>query len=127
MAATDYTEFQDLAVDLLGDSGRQVTIQRFSDPVAADPTKPWRAAPAAAPTSTQRVYAVFTEYNVRLVDGERIKVGDIKALVPSRDLKFTPNTRDRVVDGSKTYSVVDTKETKPGPLSIIFELQLREG
>lgn len=125
--ALDYTEFQDLAVDLLGDAGRQISIRRASPDTTADTSKPWRAEPGA-PTF-YKVFAVFTSYSTQEVDrsNNRIQASDLKVLVPARDLKIEPTTRDRVVDGSKEYQVMAVKPLKPGPLVVTYELQVREG
>lgn len=68
----------------------------------------------------------FDEYPSHLVDGERIRGGDIRGYVPASGLSITPTPgKDRLVVGSESWQIVRVKTYRPGTTDIAYELQLR--
>lgn len=72
--------------------------------------------------STISVKALQRNYKANEIDGTLIQSTDKRFLIYSE----TPiTTENKILDNNKKYSVVSIKETMPGPVNIIYEIQVR--
>lgn len=113
-----YEGLQATAGRLMGTYGRSVTLKRVT-PGAFNPTT---GTFAAGTTANHPFSAVITDFETAEIDGTLIQVGD-KKLIGQPPIE--PVVGDTLEDGSKTYRVERLLETKPGPVSLIYELHLR--
>lgn len=124
MATTDYTEFVELAVELIEESGRAVTVRTLSG-VAADITKPWKGAGAPTTlTEVTNVLAVFlpaqgTDFGRKLVDAELLKRCEQVMLVAPHPTA-TYEGAHVVIDGGSTWKINWMQVLKPGPVITLY-------
>ena len=109
------------ALALITENGELSTIEREARTPGA---KSWR--PGSTTTSfTAR--AVWLNYNLRRVDGERIKAGDQKVLIAASGLSITPDaSTDKIVraDGQR-WSIENVETLAPNGELILYTLQVR--
>jgi hypothetical protein len=125
----DYSDFVDLADELITDFGRTVTFLRLN-PGPADPTKPWNGGtPRTSPLQTTSQRAVFVEPETMERFSRQSKNGDFSAmdqhmvcLVPGPD-SFDGYNEILDTDGSRwRIKMVDT--LKPGPTIVLSLLRV---
>ena len=92
----------DELIDWLGDSS-QITVSDGSQ--------------------TELVHGIVMEYNEAIVDGARIRVGDLRVAVSASDLTLSEVTRVKVDD--RWYSVINTTPVEPGDYAFRYEYQIR--
>lgn len=108
----DYQKMADLSVNLIARFGRTATLR----------TKTYTGPeydPVITETDTD-ILAVFTDYRADDVDGTLIKNGD-KMLITTTKIE----TDDEVIDNSVSYEVVSVNEIAPGPMPLIYKVQVR--
>lgn len=73
--------------------------------------------------------AVFLNIEEKLVDGDLIKLGDMKVLIAALSVAIPPKlkgTISRTVDGeSETWSIQTIKPLNPGGVKLIYTLLVR--
>ena len=72
--------------------------------------------------SSTTIKAIERSYEQHQIDGTNIMSGDKIFIFVSSTV---PTTRDEIIDGSKTYSIVNVIEKKPGDVSILYKIQVR--
>jgi hypothetical protein len=121
MSLADEIELQAVAVDLIAEYGRAVSLLPPGN--TADATQPWKGTTGDGTAVSAR--AVFSPARYELVPGTAVQVGDQIAKVATRDLSAIPTTAWAILDGAKRLNIVAIAETKPGDSSFIFTAQVR--
>ena len=78
----------------------------------------------AATTHTEKV-SPPSLYNQTLIDGDLIKIGDMKIYLAAQSLGFTPVRSMKVVVAGKTWRIVAANPLHSGEEIAAYELQLR--
>lgn len=120
----DHTEFVELALELISEEGRLITLQKLGTG-AADPAKPWNG--SSTPTvasSVSNVPAIFVpvigkDLGVIVKDQELLKkVQQVAIAAPvAEGLELTT---DRILDGSETWRVEWAQVLKPADKTIMY-------
>lgn len=107
-------------------NGVSATLRRYTQTVA-DASKPWRSG-----TTTETDYTApmvflpvqgFEGSNDHYKDSDgRTHQADIKILVAADDLTVTPNLKDKVINGTDSWSLVKIKEIAPNNQQVLFIL-----
>jgi hypothetical protein len=127
--AFDYSEMVALALELVTEFGREVTLIELAESVS-DPTQPWlgNTAPRTTPAAELTVMAVFVEPS-RLDDlgtsalGEDFlrRVSQIAIIASTEDL----DDFDEILDSdSSRWRVERVSSLKPGPVNLLHYLGL---
>jgi hypothetical protein len=128
----DYTRMAATALRLIKANGHQIAVNKLGT-APADPTKPWRGpADNNNPlTDSQTLWAVDAGLEAR-------EVGKVttKKDIPDTDANYylvavTPTTPllddyDQVVDGGKTYAIVQMTMIKPGNTVLLYEIKVEK-
>ena len=126
--AVDYTEYVDLADELISEHGRSITVLKSGgDPVDAD--MPWRGRDASynseAPASEDDAIGVFLRYRERDLGGD-IKRGDKMLLVAAKD-QDDLSKHDGVRDSDDSvWRIIDEEIIKPGDTTLLYIFQVRQ-
>jgi hypothetical protein len=121
VSLADEIELQAVAVDLIAEYGRAVSLLPPGN--TTDANQPWKGTTGdgtAIPAS-----AVFSPARRELVAGTAVQVGDQIAKVATRDLAAIPTTSWAIQDGATRLNIVAIGETKPGGSTFIFTAQVR--
>jgi len=105
--------------------GREVVLIRkpSTDRVSG---QPWQGKTAPADPGRTPVQALFKDFRVNEIDGEKVRATDQRCLIAPSDLNdVIPTTADQVEDGSTTYAVMHVGQHKPGTAAFRYTLQLR--
>lgn len=113
-----------LAKELIEENGQAITIRRTSQATAPDADVPWKQ--GAATDTDSPALGVFLDYNRKEIDGEVIKQGDQKVLVPAQDLAIVPQVDDVLLRGSEIWSIINVNELNPNGQRILYTLQVRQ-
>jgi hypothetical protein len=89
-----------------------------------DPTKPWNGYEEA--NKKTEAYAIFTDYEIREIDGKSVMQGDKKVIVGAS--VFPNGIKDflQIIDSENAWQIIDFKTVKPANLAIIYKVQVRE-
>ena len=68
------------------------------------------------------IFLLQSEYHAKEIDGTLIKTDDKRFLIYSENQITTEN---KILDNSKKYSIVSIKETMPGSVNLLYEVQAR--
>jgi len=71
------------------------------------------------------VTGAVIEYRADQIDGTQIMAQDRMCLIAGADLSVAPEPDWRVVDDSKTYTVIEVERTGPGGTEVLYTLHLR--
>jgi hypothetical protein len=114
----DYAETKADADELIAEFGQAGTLSR---PTSTGPTyNPTAGAPASYP-----VTFVVTDFDVREIDGARIKATDKKVLLANGALAIEPATSDNLLIGGVSHSIEDVQPLAPGGVTVFWTLQVR--
>lgn len=105
-------------------NGVSATLRRYTQTVA-DSSKPWRSgATVTADYSAPMVFLPVQDFegaNNHYKDSDgRTHQADIKILVAAADLTVTPTLKDKVINGSDSWTLVKIKRVAPNNQQIIF-------
>jgi hypothetical protein len=113
-----------LAKELIEENGQAIIIRRTGQAAAPDVDQPWKL---GAPTDTDApTLGVFLDYNRKEIDGEVIKQGDQKVLVPAQGLTIVPAVDDVLLRGAEIWSIINVNELNPNGQRILYTLQVRQ-
>ena len=122
--AFDYASLADEVTVLLADFGRNVTVtKRDQDPLNA--AQPWRAQETSGNVSVT-LPAVLLDYKLSAIDGEHVKRGDKMAYISADATVQDLELFDTVLDGSDRWSIQKVERLQPGPVNMLYILQLRK-
>lgn len=123
--AFDYTGLAAVALELVTDFGREVTLLQLSA-TAANPAQPWRgqADPRSTPAGSKAVSAVFVDPSSLDALGRETTRGDswvarasqMVIIATSEDLEKYDELVD--TDGSR-FKVIGVRMLKPGPVNLL--------
>lgn len=129
---SQYDSLRATATRLINQFGRSITVQRNSEPVAANQAKPWEVvAPNRAAPQTVVVNGVVVPIMHKRIDGTAVLKTDKTCYVSAADVEtaFDMPLRplDTIVDSrdARTYVVQDVEDISPGDQLVLFVLQLR--
>lgn len=111
----DHIEFAELATELIGENGSEMVLR--TETVSTG----W---PRTAVVTDEPVTAL-RDGNVtdnQIANDARIKAGDINLLL---DSSVPPTEAARIIDGSREYQIIAIGETRPGDVSILWEVVAR--
>lgn len=125
----NFTSLRSVAERLIDENGRDVTITK-RDRTDDDPAKPWRGPPSPGTDVSVTVKAVLFDFDEADVDGQLVRRGDKRALVAAKVVEEANATSileefDTLTDGSIKLKVVSVTIIEPGPLRILYDVQLR--
>lgn len=112
-----------LAKRLIKKNGQAVTLRTFA-PGEADPAKPWK--PGENAPIDQLVDAVFLDYEQKYIDGELIRSGDQRALLPAEGLTSPPTVDGLILRGAEVWKIVTVGPLNPNGQAIMYEAQVRQ-
>jgi hypothetical protein len=91
------------------------------------PGEPWQGKTAAGDPDRTSVRALFKDFGVQEVDGDRVKVTDQRCLIAPDDLDdVIPTTADQIEDDDGTvFAIMHVGQHRPGTRAFRYALQLR--
>jgi len=119
MATALDTKILPRVLALVARFGRDVAFT--AAPTYAGPTTGGSSAGASLAT----VKAVVGAYELRYVDGDVIKAGDLRLLIAGSGLSFTPSAGQTCSVDSQTWKVVAVRPISSGEQNAAWELQVR--
>ena len=90
---------------------------------AYDPTTGDKS--AGTPTDYTKKITPFEMYDEKYIDGDVVKAGDVRVLLPANSLEFDPKTGMDVVVALNKYKVIHQKPIYTGEQIGLYDLQLR--
>jgi len=125
--AVDWSAFQSMADDLIGDVGRSVTLVKVLR-AADDTDKPWRGPAESSVSSSLSATAVFFGDVENDAPHGTTRSGRVESvLVASEDLNGSDlSTYDYLNDGGNLRRIVEALELKPGSTSVLWGLKLEK-
>ena len=125
-----------LAARLIAKKGRLARLERLADGAPPDPGKPWRKGPSVS-QAWGPFPAVFLEYTATSTDSPfaqyGMSVGKLsvpeaseQAYVAASALGERPAPSDRVLDGSRTLTVIQVEVLAPGDADVLYVLYVKE-
>lgn len=99
-----------------------VSLVRVNSTATSDPLKPYNL--------TETTYSrtcVVTGFPSKLVDGQRIQIGDLRVLMGADNLAVEPTINDQVEIDAKRYAIVDVRAIMAaGLIKCLYILQVRQ-
>lgn len=134
--ANIHDDFADLAVELVTDNGRPITIQRKTivpdttspEKVGTSSIKPYKTFGAFVQAETENINVALLQ-SIGASEGMRSAVvGDgTICLIPAQGLPITIEAKDTILDGTSTvWEIKNVELIKPGTLPILFICELRK-
>ena len=105
--------------------GRDVVLIRkpSTDRVAGEP---WQGKTAPGAPDRTTVRALFKDFTVNEIDGERVREADQRCLIAPADLgDVIPTTADQIEDGGLIFAIMHVGKHQPGTEAFRYALQLR--
>ena len=65
-------------------------------------------------------------YRERQVNGTTILYGDIELFIDPNDLSVTPSLKDRIVDGTQIYKIINVRFHEVDGVPVLYMLQIRK-
>ena len=128
----DYVSLQSLAERLIEHNGRDLSLVRRDQGNPIDPAKPWRGSTEAA-TITVVVKGIVIDFEKEDFDGSLVRRGDKRILIANKsvtDESTASNLKiedyDHILDGGVRWKIITAMLIEPGPLRIMFDLQVRQ-
>jgi len=124
----NYAPLAAKAVALIAKYGKTVTLE-FTPLTTADANKPWRG-PGGAAVTTKTPKGLTSTFEKDELDGERIKVTDIKLLIAGQDAEMSGVDIDRATRCQVSgvwYGASDVSPIEPGDTKMLYTLRLRQG
>jgi hypothetical protein len=119
----DYNALAATAQRLIGKFGRGVTFVKMQ-PGTYNPST---NAISSASSIPYTVKGVRLDYEQDDIDGEVIKLNDLRIFLEAKGLgNIVPDTDDRVQFGTEQWTVVRAKPIIPADIPVYYELQLRK-
>lgn len=118
MTATD-TKLRAKALAAITTYGRDVAFT--AKPTYAGPATGGSSAGASLGTTK----AVVGAYELRYVDGDVVRVGDLRLILPASGLAFTPEEGQTCSVDGKTWKVVRVVPYSSGEQNAAWEVQVR--
>ena len=111
------------AFNLIAKVGKQVTFTLYPsaayDPTDGETTK-------GSPTQYVKKVSPPSAYKEMYIDGEIIRKGDCRVILPAKDLEFTPEVGIEVTIDTVVWKIVGLKPVYSGEQVAAYTLQLRK-
>lgn len=121
----DYVALGVVAQELIEEFGRAMSIRKVTTAAPGDPAKPW--VPGAESTVDTAGFGVFLETQRSFLTGELIPADESLILLSATEFgAVVPINKDRIVDGSDVWEIVQTNTLKPGATVLIYELRVKK-
>lgn len=127
--AAFYLEVLKDAQALINEFGRGCTLFHRSM-TTPDASRPWEQEVASDVGVDLNI--AFTKYDRKLIDGTTIKSSDEKAIfcwTPNIDWEVSNSDyiQDNEINGGRKYIIVDLDIICPGPVTVVYQVQVRRG
>ena len=117
----DFTSEKQTAYDAIVENGTTITLKKYTvgtyDPVTDSST--------GATWTNYSHYGVLSRYKQIDIDGDMIRKGDMKVLIPALNLDIEVEEGDKIRVLSKDWIVIDPGTVQPSADPIIFKAQVR--
>nr|AYD82588.1 structural protein [Achromobacter phage vB_Ade_ART] len=124
MASFDYSSLRDTAVRLIERFGAACSIVSYQDVPASNPADP----PTRTKVTTGTV-GVFLRYKSEDIDGTRVRAKDQMVLFHANPGDMPPEGEVEgdyeVVRGSELWKMISVSILKPGPVTMLYKVQVR--
>lgn len=121
----DHTEFVELAVELISEEGRLVTLQQVrTNP--SDPLKPWKGSNGATDDVATDIPAVFlpvsgtTEFGQDWIDKELLRNCDEVCLIAPGAVEY--DVANLLVDAGVVWKINWIKKLRPATQTILYAM-----
>lgn len=117
MTAFDYVGFRSVAEQLIAEAGQLATLRRRTkfgedyDPIFV--------------STDYGCTLVVLSYSDARIDGERIKVGDKRIYLSTKDLAVMPSDTDSIIIGGVEHAIISLEPISPGGTVVAYKAQLR--
>ena len=118
----DYSNVAATALAQINDKGRALTVRYPSEDNAYDPATDTFTSGDPTDIFTK---GVFTSFQNKDVDGELIKRTDKRVLIAGTSLSEIPNSDGKIIDGARTYSIINTEAIQPADTVVLYMIQVR--
>jgi hypothetical protein len=84
--------------------------------------------PTQAPTTTTTTYSLLAfpgQYKDNQIDGELVRMDDIKFYVDPTNLSVSINTADKIINDDEEWDIIRKKTYTQGDTVVLYILQLR--
>lgn len=115
-----YDNMATTALKQIADKGRMMQLSRMSDSTYNEQTDTFT--PIVQQSSFK---GLMTQYSLKERESSLIQASDKKLLIAAQGFE-KPDKADKVLDDGETYSIVEINEIKPGPVAILYILQVRK-
>lgn len=122
-------ELADVAVELITEEGRPITIQ--SKVKTLDPAQPWKL--TGTTTTDQPAIGAFFDSTLSDLEmalaqvlgapeGARtnLSIKGTRCYIPARDLATPIALNDVILDGTKTWEIIDFELIEPGTVPVLY-------
>ncbi|TWI52980.1 hypothetical protein IQ22_02815 [Pseudomonas duriflava] len=117
-----YSDMATVALDLIGQYGQTVTLQR----TAAGEYDPETGTVSDGTAEEQPASGVLLDYTGQeFLTNTQIQQGDKKLKIAAKGLEWTPEIANKVAIQGKAYSVINLNEINPAGTPLVYELQVR--
>lgn len=119
------------AFNALGDISQELTLRRKGTGGQYDPvTGRYNGTSSSIDYPCRGVLLNFNFKDAGIAyragnNGALLLTGDKKALIEAASLKVVPSTCDMLIANGTEYVITAIKETKPGTMCVIYELQVK--
>ena len=119
-----FDSLRNVATRLIARNGRLVTLRKIVDTAPANANRPWE--PSGQTFTDFTVRSVIIPFNITEVDGTLILAQDKQAYISAQDIgdvDIIP--KDEIIDGARTYRIVNVTDLSPNEEKVLYTLQLR--
>ena len=117
----DFTSEKQTAYDLIVGNGTTIRLKKYTvgtyDPVTDSST--------GATWTGYTHYGLLSKYKQTDIDGEAVRKGDMKVLIPALNLAVEVEEGDKITVLNKDWLVVDPNTLQPSADPIIYKAQVR--
>ena len=117
----DFTSEKQDAYDMILENGTTVIIKKFTEGTYSPVSDSFSGA-----TWTNYSHpGLLSRYKQADIDGDNIKKGDMKILIPAHGLSVEVEEGDKIYVLSKNWLVIDPGTIQPSADAIIYKAQVR--
>ena len=119
MTGFAYAKIARTATDLLSKFGQSITFVSTSEAAYSTAT-----GGAVVTEIESSVVGVTLDYKSSEIDGTRVQQGDVRVYMEAKQ-GLSPKAGDKIIIDSFAWQVVASRPLKPGPLTVLHDMQLR--
>lgn len=117
----DFTSEKQTAYDMIVENGTTVVIKKYTEGIYS----PVSDSSSGATWTNYSHPGLLSRYKQGDIDGDNIRKGDMKVLIPALNLAITLEEGDKVTVLNKDWLVIDPGTIQPSADPIIYKAQLR--